>query len=148
MTQLRVARPEDLSQIARLEVEIFGANAWSKDAVVSENLAELSPTRHLLVSTDDEAVVGYGMLMCTGDVADILRIAVKPVHRRQGRATALLGSLVDFACAQGYRRVLLEVAAGNSAALHFYTAQGFVEVGRRRRYYVDDVDALVLQWPL
>ncbi len=145
MTGIRVAQPEDLAQIARLEAEIFGANAWSTDAVLAENSAALGSTRHLLVSTDGGAVVGYAVLLTVGDVADILRIAVLPEHQRQGRATALLGALIDVARGQGCRCTLLEVAADNSAALVFYEVHGFEEINRRRRYYAGGIDALVLR---
>ena len=42
-------------------------------------------------------------------------------------------------------RVFLEVAIGNAGALALYQHGGFVEVGRRRRYYADSSDALVLR---
>ena len=45
----------------------------------------------------------------------------------------------------GATAMFLEVATGNAAALALYTGAGFVEVGRRRRYYADGRDALVLR---
>ena len=45
----------------------------------------------------------------------------------------------------GGRAMFLEVATGNAAALALYRREGFVEVGRRRRYYADASDALVLR---
>jgi ribosomal-protein-alanine N-acetyltransferase len=45
----------------------------------------------------------------------------------------------------GCARALLEVRAGNVAALALYARAGFQECGRRKRYYADtDEDALVL----
>jgi ribosomal-protein-alanine N-acetyltransferase len=41
--------------------------------------------------------------------------------------------------------MFLEVAADNAAALEFYAQAGFVEVGRRPRYYANGADALVLR---
>ena len=37
------------------------------------------------------------------------------------------------------------MAEGNAAALAFYAAEGFTEVARRRRYYRDGADAVVMQ---
>ncbi len=145
MTGLRSARPQDLAQIARLEAEVFGANAWSTDAVLAENSAALSSSRHVLVSTAGGVVVGYAVLLTVGDVADILRIAVLPEHQRQGRATALLEALIDVALGQGCRYALLEVAADNSVALKFYEVHRFEEINRRGRYYAGGIDALVLR---
>ena len=41
--------------------------------------------------------------------------------------------------------MLLEVSAANGSAIAFYTAEGFAEIDRRRRYYRDGSDALVLR---
>jgi ribosomal-protein-alanine N-acetyltransferase len=143
VTDLRPARVGDVDQIARLEAEVFDENAWSGDAVAVE-LADAGD-RQAWVSTDGETVVGYAVLRHAGEVADVLRLAVSPSHRRRARATALLSELTDYARNVGCLRMLLEVAADNSAALRLYTAHGFVEIERRRRYYRGDVDAVVLQ---
>lgn len=41
----------------------------------------------------------------------------------------------------------LEVRAGNAAAVALYRRLGFEEVGRRRRYYADGSDALLMTRP-
>jgi ribosomal-protein-alanine N-acetyltransferase len=41
--------------------------------------------------------------------------------------------------------MFLEVSERNAAARALYAAAGFAEVGRRRRYYADGADALVLR---
>lgn len=143
MTEPRLAREADLDEIARLEAETFGDSAWSVGAVAVE-LAD-ADDRQGFVLTDGETVVGYAVLRHADEVADVLRLAVSASHRRRGRATALLSALTDYARSIGCLRILLEVAADNVAARGLYTAQNFVEVDRRRRYYPGDVDAVVLQ---
>lgn len=148
MSDLRAAQSSDLAEIARLEVEIFAANAWSQAAVAGEIVAADRGARHLLVSTADNAVVGYAVLMCSDDVAEVLRIAVQADYRREGRASAMVEALLDIAGSQNCRRMLLEVAADNTSALDFYAAWGFAEIDRRRSYYAGGVDAVVLGKPL
>jgi ribosomal-protein-alanine N-acetyltransferase len=41
--------------------------------------------------------------------------------------------------------MLLEVSAANQAALALYEAAGFEEIDRRRRYYRDGTDAVVMR---
>jgi [ribosomal protein S18]-alanine N-acetyltransferase len=41
--------------------------------------------------------------------------------------------------------MFLDVAEGNGPAAALYRGLGFAEVGRRRRYYPDGADALVLR---
>ena len=76
--------------------------------------------------------------------AEVLTLAVTPAVRRQGIATALLREAATQARTNGAQRMFLEVATGNAVALALYRSVGFVEVGRRRQYYADQSDALVL----
>ena len=46
---------------------------------------------------------------------------------------------------QAARTMVLEVAIGNAAARALYERAGFVEAGRRPRYYADGGDALILR---
>jgi [ribosomal protein S18]-alanine N-acetyltransferase len=79
------------------------------------------------------------------DEAEILTLAVAPAVRRQGRAASLLRGAVAHVRGIGARALFLEVGTGNEAARALYARAGFVEVGRRARYYADGSDALVLR---
>jgi ribosomal-protein-alanine N-acetyltransferase len=82
------------------------------------------------------------------DEAEILTLATLPEARRQGIAARLLDAALQQAAARSVVRMFLEVSAGNLAARGLYETAGFVACGRRRRYYPDGSDALVLQRPL
>ncbi|HET7174251.1 MAG TPA: ribosomal protein S18-alanine N-acetyltransferase [Nocardioidaceae bacterium] len=145
MTFLRAAIPADCLAVAALESELFGADAWSP-AAVAEELGQRGPQwRRALVAVDGRSVVGYAVLLESGDNADVARIGVSRSHQRRGLATALLASAIEQARAAGSRRLLLEVAADNAAALSLYARHGFTEIARRPRYYSGDVDAVVMQ---
>jgi ribosomal-protein-alanine N-acetyltransferase len=68
--------------------------------------------------------------------------------RRRGLGRALLDAAIVEARARGARTMFLEVAAGNAAGRALYAGAGFVESGRRVRYYADGDDALLLSRPL
>jgi ribosomal protein S18 acetylase RimI-like enzyme len=89
-----------------------------------------------------EAVVGYVVTAAAGDVVDLQRVAVRPDFRRLGVARRLLTTALEQT---GAGRMLLEVAAGNAAALAFYAAEGFTEIDRRPGYYRDGSDAVVME---
>ncbi len=131
--------------IAALENDVFGVDAWSP-AQVAEELG--GDGRRTWVTEQGGAVVGYAVTWRAGDVVDLQRIAVHPDHRGQGLARALLDAAVDAGNADRADRMLLEVGAGNAAALGLYASAGFVEIDRRRRYYRDGADAVVLRLPL
>jgi len=88
-----------------------------------------------------------GMILArvTADEAEVLTLAVAPAVRRQGVAGALLAGAMAAAREQGARTMVLEVAIGNTAARALYERAGFVEAGRRPRYYADGGDALILR---
>ncbi len=139
--RLRPAGPGDVAAVAALETAVFAGDAWS-EPLVREELT--GPGRRAVVA-EDGGVVAYAVTLTAGDVVDLQRIAVHPRLRRQGLARRLLGHLLAVAVEDGGRRMLLEVAAVNDAALAFYTAEGFEEIARRRRYYRDGSDAVVMQ---
>ncbi len=90
---------------------------------------------------------GAGLVLArmAGDEAEILTFGVVPEARRRGHGGSLLREAIGAARAKGAGAMFLEVAAGNAPALALYAREGFAEVARRRRYYSDGADALVLR---
>jgi ribosomal-protein-alanine acetyltransferase len=134
---VRPASADDVAAVHALERDLFGADAWSEASVRAELTG---PRRTAVVACDGRELVGYAVAAEVGDAVDLQRVAVRPEHRRRGLAHALLTAALD-----GAPRVLLEVAAGNTGALALYAAEGFTEIARRRRYYRDGSDAVVLK---
>ncbi|HEX6247477.1 MAG TPA: ribosomal protein S18-alanine N-acetyltransferase [Nocardioidaceae bacterium] len=139
--RVRAATPGDAPALAALEAVLFGLDAWSEAPVLEEIVG---PGRRALVAVEGEEVLGYVVTRSTGEVADLQRIAVRPDQQRRGLAHRLLGEALALAREDGVERVLLEVSTTNSGALRFYAAEGFEVVDRRRRYYRDGSDAVVM----
>ncbi len=150
---LREATPDDVAAVVALEALLFGVDAWSEEQVRGELTGE---RRSAWVVEDaavgdpgpGDAVVGYVVTLAAGDVVDLQRVAVHPGHQRHGLARRLLDAAVSAARADRADRMLLEVSAANTAALACYAGLGFVEIDRRRRYYRDGTDAVVMRLPL
>ncbi len=161
---LRVAGVGDAAPIARLERELFADEAWSEAQVVEEltgygrrgwvvdSCVRESNRTHVHSAPAGEGdlasathpLEGYVIMRTVGDVADLQRIGVSTSAQRHGHASALLAAGVAGVRADGAERILLEVAEDNTAARAFYARTGFVEIDRRRNYYRQRVDALVL----
>lgn len=71
-------------------------------------------------------------------------MAVLPDARRRGAGGALLDAVFAWARQHGARRLLLEVRAGNAAALGLYQRFGLRPEGRRPRYYADPEESALL----
>ncbi|OLO70206.1 alanine acetyltransferase [Actinomyces oris] len=168
--RLREMAAGDLETIARLESELFGAEAWSRDLLAAELAASQGPgadRRYVVVEsdeTDDDAadratgagphgprLLGYAGLYHAGGLssADLLTIATVPAARGRGIASLMLTELVSTAREVSCPDVLLEVRQSNEAAQRLYARHGFVPIDRRRRYYqVPPEDAVVMRLTL
>ena len=141
---IRPATADDLPAVVALDEVCFGPEAWSTVSWSAE-FDRLSEDRVILVA-DEGDVVGYVVLLVPPvslDVVELLRIAVTPAERRTGIAGQLMTAALSK-CAG--RTVLLEVAAGNDAAVALYGAFGFEEISRRRGYYAGGEDAVIMRW--
>jgi ribosomal protein S18 acetylase RimI-like enzyme len=61
----------------------------------------------------------------------VTALEVAPTHRRRGLAVAVMAALAAWAAEQSVRRMYLQVADANAAALGLYRRLGF---GRHHRY--------------
>ena len=145
---LRAMTPADLDSVLRLELELFGEEAWSRPMLEGE-LAQQPASRHYLVAEQDGVVVGYAGLLAAGHQADVVTIAVTGPRQGQGTGAALLDALLAEARRRGCSEVFLEVRVDNLQAQQLYRPRGFAQIGVRRGYYQPSgADALVMRRPL
>jgi ribosomal-protein-alanine N-acetyltransferase len=114
------------------------AEAWGADAI--RLMLEMPGAFGLHLPGE-----GFVLARVAAGEAEILTLAVAPAARRQGHGAGLLAAALAGAVARGAGAMFLEVSDRNAAARALYAAAGFAEVGRRRRYYADGADALVLR---
>jgi ribosomal-protein-alanine N-acetyltransferase len=125
-------------EIARASFEA----PWSEAAFDEEFR---NPDARVWVARDAAGEVqGYLVAHRMLDEVHLLSLATRPAARRRGAARALLDAVLHAERAGGARLAHLEVRAGNGEALAFYAKAGFRALGRRRRYYPDGEDALLL----
>lgn len=134
----RPAGAADAPVLAALHARAFPpAERWGSDAL--RLLLEMPGAYALLLPEK-----GFLLARVAADEAEILTLAVAPPARRQGVGGALLAAALVRALAAGAATMFLEVSVANTPARALYAAAGFAESGRRRRYYADGSDALVL----
>jgi ribosomal-protein-alanine N-acetyltransferase len=130
---LQPIREADLVRLAQLHAECFPDDAWNSSALATV-LAMPGADGRVFLATGG-AALGLLLDQCLGPEGEILTLGVAPFARRQGVARALLVDLIARARAARVRRLLLEVAADNAAAIALYDAFSFTRHGIRRRYY-------------
>ncbi len=142
---VRESTAGELDRLAELHAACFD-EAWDADAFAT---LLAMPGAFALLAEEPARDIPSGFLMIrgVGDEAEIITLGVLPARRRKGLARDLLAGGVKEAVSRGARRLFLEVAADNDAALALYHAAGFTQVGRRADYYHrpdGDMAALVM----
>ncbi|MBR6709788.1 MAG: GNAT family N-acetyltransferase [Clostridia bacterium] len=136
---VRPLKADDLPAVAVLEAACF-PDPWPESGL---SMLLRFPYAGLCAEHEGRLIgyVGYSSLPAEGNCpaeAEITRIAVAPEARRRGVGRALLDAL--FTACPG-AEIHLDVRVSNAAAQALYAAAGFVQVGRRPRFYGDE-DAL------
>ena len=146
MRRIRDLGEADLRWMADREVEIFGADAWSR-AMIDEDYR--SGFRRYRGVEEDGTLVGYSVYGFDGDSFHLFNLAVVPGARGRGHARALVEEFLSEARRCGAGDVSLEVAVTNDAAIGLYRSLGFAVVRVRPKYYQpQNVDGYVMGMPI
>ena len=127
------AEPERADEIAALHARLFDP-AWDA-AAIKALLEHPASTSLIAVFGSPQVPVGFIIGQLAADEAEIISIGVALDWQRFGVGAMLVEGLAR-ACRRGdARRLFLEVASDNEAALQLYASLNFKEVGRRKGYY-------------
>jgi ribosomal-protein-alanine N-acetyltransferase len=123
----------------------LGIGAEEPRTVRERSLREelVRPWARLRAARDESGdLLGYALFWHVVDEVQLLNVAVAIPSRRRGIGRALMNDLIGYARANAVARILLEVRAGNAAAIALYERLGFTQFNVRERYYADDEDAI------
>lgn len=141
------AGPEQASDIARLHAELFNP-AWTEESVRALLDHPASTAFMAMVGAAPKTCVGFVMAQLAADEAEILTIGVAKDWQRKGVGKRLVEGVARAAQRAEAKKLFLEVAADNDAAMELYHRAGFLGIGLRRGYYAraggDAVDAVTL----
>jgi len=143
-------RFELLSKVMAGPVSMLHCACFPEDPWNSLAIAEIMNVAGFFghIAWVDEMPAGFALALHLGEECEILALGVLPSRRREGIGSALLDAICVEGRLRGARRIVLEVAVDNRAALSVYTARGFIQVGHRWNYYRQAGsrgDALVLR---
>ncbi len=125
-----------------LEVERTSFHSpWTEDMFIEEIQGKFSVYR---VAVIDGKAVAYMGMWILADEGHITNVAVSEKYRRQGVASALIEDFVKLAEKKDLAFMTLEVRESNEAAKALYSSFGFIEVGRRKKYYDNTEDAILM----
>lgn len=140
---IRSATRDDIPQILTIEREAGQASHWPEEKY-TEIFDDPSSRRFVLVIECESRVQGFGVLHIVGRECEIENLAIAEAARRRGWGHELLCGFINFARKNAAETLFLEVRESNLAARKLYNKAGFVESGRRKRYYRDPVEDAIL----
>jgi [ribosomal protein S18]-alanine N-acetyltransferase len=134
---------EDLDQVLEIEADSF-SRPWTRSHFLEEIASPFGfPTVAVLPGGE---LAGYLCLKQVLDEAEILDVAVKRSMRGRRLGRLLVEHALRVSRERGAGLVFLEVRVGNIEAIALYRALDFREVGRRKRYYHNGEDAILMEY--
>ncbi len=114
---------------------------WNEKILKDEFYNENS---EYFVICEDEIVCGFAGLWFNIDEAHIMNIAVRKDFRKNGIGSELLNFLIDEAKSKKKMCITLEVRDDNIPAIELYKKFNFDILGRRKKYYNNVNDAIIM----
>ena len=138
--------------------------ACHKERAVAESEIEITPQKGLsrlkskmrrwfsygrffsneMPPSDKQYISGFAGFWLLADEAHLINLAVRKTHRHQGIGELLLVATIDLASQLNAHVITLEVRASNTTAVNLYGKYGFIQVGLRRAYYIDNKEDAIL----
>lgn len=139
--QIRRMSHEDVPEVFDLEQASFQHSSWTIDGFYYE--LEQNNFAHYFVLEYDQRIIGYLGLWVVVDQAQVTTIAIDAAYQGHGLGQMLLKYGMNYVGAIA-TVMSLEVRVDNVVAQHVYRKLGFQFGGKRKNYYGDGEDALVM----
>jgi ribosomal-protein-alanine N-acetyltransferase len=147
VTHVRPLAPDDVAAVLAIEIETNPLPWKEADfrGFLPEEAGATGGQQKKAWVCADPVVRGFACAVAVAGEAELQSLAVAKKFWGQGMGAALLDAAAEWARAGGHSLLHLEVREGNARALALYQRLGFVQTGRRPRYYQDSgEDALLM----
>lgn len=142
-SEICVLTAADIPEMAETLSEAYSTykfpigGAWTKESLKHE----MKLSQGIGLRVDGLGLISFVLYRHFDEHREITILATRPGRQRQGNMRDLLTFLLERKSPG--ERIWLEVHEGNEPARRLYSQIGFVEVGRRPKYYRDGKDAVL-----
>ncbi len=133
-------KEEYVPAVAALEGSTF-SEPWSEQTIRDELT---NPWAIWLLALEEGCLAGYLGVEYGPDGGCVVSVTTDPVFRGRGIAKALFLEMEKRLREKGLLWLTLEVRISNAPALGLYRSLGFVEVGRRPKFYRKPTEDAIL----
>lgn len=140
-------RKLDLEDVLRLDLEVYGDNAYSY--LMLRQFFDIAGELFLTCKDGKGDVIAYGVIAPSVNSGSgwLLSLVVSLSHRREGIGTALVNQLLNKARHFALERIYLTVAPDNDAAISLYERLGFI-IAQVEHHYFGRNDHRIVMWRL
>ncbi len=133
---------DDVNKIIELENDTLGTTL-GKDML---EMAIRSDLAYYYAYYEGKELLGYISTMFDGEIIEILNFCVNKNHQGKGIGKRLLAYVLSYLNTIGAKSSILEVRQSNIKAIGLYKKIGYKEISKRKNYYSNGEDALVLEF--
>ena len=130
---------KDISAVYKIECFLFN-DPWPKKSFKIE--VRQNNISYPFIVEENCDILGYIICWYYLEELHIVNIAVIPDRQRQGIGKFMLDRVMEYF--SDYNIAYLEVRESNKKAINLYFAFGFETIYRRKAYYPNGEDALVM----
>ena len=138
---IRAAAADESGILAAIDAQHPYSAHWSEAQIQGETVHSAG---RVLVAEIDEKITGFIAFRSAGGVGEILNLAVDRAALRQQTGTSLVQAALAQMRTEGTEEVALEVNENNLPAQGLYLKTGFKVLGRRKKFYNNTTDALIM----
>ncbi len=129
---------DDVCEIEKLSLD----TVWGKKQMEKE--LENKNAVYFCAENDGKTIGYIGLWNICGE-GNITNVAVHPDFRKRGIGKLLVLEMIKYAKENKLLFLTLEVSEKNENAYELYKKCGFYESGRRKKYYHNEFDAILMQ---
>ncbi len=94
---------------------------------------------------ESNTIYGFNLVELVDNSAYLHKICIDPKLEGKGHGSELINRGLIALRSAKISTLSLEVDTNNQRAIEFYKARGFVQIGKRKRFYSDGSDAFVFE---
>ena len=138
---IRRIERKDLPQILVLEKLLY-KDPWNESNYESE-IAH-NDYAYMYVLEENDVILGYAGFWLSYEYATITKVSINPALQSKGLGYYLFNVVMNIALELGATSFSLEVRESNLKAQNLYSKSGYTKQGKRKGYYSDGEDAIVM----
>lgn len=138
--ELNIMNISDLNSISDILESEFD-DFWNYNILNQELQNENSI---YIVAKKSDNIVGFGGIWKSVDDVHITNIVTRKSYRNLGIASKILEKLINITKDLNFSSITLEVNEHNFNAIKLYEKFNFKNLGRRKRYYNNSDDAIIM----